>query len=309
MNRHCIKFSTFGFTFLACIILSWWYFQGSLLRQAHSHCPSPVPQNVSAVDGESARRFPQAIIVGVRKGGTRALIDMLALHPQISAARPEVHYFDYDSNFDKGVQWYIDQMPLTRPDQITMEKSPSYFVTPHVPQRMSMVSRSLKLILILRDPVTRLISDYAQLLAKDKQKYSLEDKVFNSTGHLNTAWAPVVCSMYDVHIARWLGHFRREQIHIVDGDKFIEHPFSELLKVETYLRLEPFFNSDMFTFNKTKGFYCWMKVNGKESHVCLGNEKGRPHPFVSQETVSRLKDFYKPHNQQFRMLTGTDLRW
>lgn len=235
------------------------------------------------------------------------MIDMLALHPKISAARPEVHYFDNDTNFDKGVQWYIDQMPFTTPDQITMEKSPSYFVTPTVPQRMATVSRNLKLVLIVRDPVTRLVSDYAQLVAKDKQKYSFEDKVFNSTGHVNSAWQPVICSMYDIHIARWLSHFRREQIHIVDGDKLIEYPFSELLKVETYLKLEPFFRSDMFVFNRTKGFYCWM---GQEREICLGSEKGRPHPFVSQKAVSRLKDFYTPHNQQFYRLTGIDFqRW
>lgn len=307
MNRSCIKLSYFGFLLLAGAILFWWYLQGPWSRAAASQCPSPSPQNTSAADEQSARRFPRAIIIGVRKGGTRALIDMLALHPKISAARPEVHYFDNEDNFDKGVQWYIDQMPPTKPDHITIEKSPSYFVTPHVPERMSMVSRNLKLVLIVRDPVTRLISDYAQLFAKDKRKYKLEEKVFNATGHVNIAWVPVVCSMYDVHITRWLSYFKRELIHVVDGDKFIKHPFSELSKLETYLGLEPFFQSDMFVFNRTKGFYCWTK-NG-EHHVCLGNEKGRPHPLVSQETIFKLKEFYKPHNQQFYAFTGMSWEW
>ena len=303
MSRGYIKFTTLGFTLLAGLVVSWRYLQWRV-----SPCPLPVLPD-SVLDGHKVRRFPHAIVIGVRKGGTRALIDMLALHPKISAPRPEIHYFDNDTNFDRGVQWYIDQMPYTTPDQITMEKTPSYFVTPTVPKRMSMVSRNLKLILIVRDPVTRLISDYAQLLTKDKKKYSFEDKVFNSTGHVNTDWPPVVCSMYDVHTARWLSHFKREQIHIVDGDKLVEYPFGELQKVEVFLRLEPFFHSDMFVFNKTKGFYCWMKDKGTQHEVCLGSEKGRSHPFVSPKTISSLQNFYKHHNQQFYILTGTNLGW
>ena len=37
--------------------------------------------------------LPDAIIIGVRKGGTRALIEMLSLNPLIQIKGPEVHYF------------------------------------------------------------------------------------------------------------------------------------------------------------------------------------------------------------------------
>lgn len=47
--------------------------------------------------------------------------------------------------------------------QITIEKSPAYFVTDRVPERMWAMNSSLRLLLIVRDPVVRLVSDYAQL--------------------------------------------------------------------------------------------------------------------------------------------------
>jgi hypothetical protein len=36
---------------------------------------------------------------GVRKGGTRALLEMLSLHPRIKVAPQEVHFFDNETNY------------------------------------------------------------------------------------------------------------------------------------------------------------------------------------------------------------------
>ncbi|GIY27243.1 heparan sulfate glucosamine 3-O-sulfotransferase 4 [Caerostris darwini] len=50
------------------------------------------------------RRLPGAIIIGVKKGGTRALLEMLRLHPDVVAPGPEIHFFD--RHYEKGLQWY-----------------------------------------------------------------------------------------------------------------------------------------------------------------------------------------------------------
>ena len=81
---------------------------------------------------DERKRFPSAIIIGVKKGGTRALLNMLEAHPDIVSAHREIHYFDYEENFRRGVEFYIDQMPISQPGQITIEKSPHYFVTEYV---------------------------------------------------------------------------------------------------------------------------------------------------------------------------------
>lgn len=78
------------------------------------------------------RRLPQALIIGVRKCGTRALLEMLALHPRIQKAAGEVHFFDRDDNYRRGLEWYRHRMPHSFRGQVTIEKSPSYFVTPEV---------------------------------------------------------------------------------------------------------------------------------------------------------------------------------
>jgi len=53
---------------------------------------------------EAVRRLPQAIIIGVKKGGTRALLEFLKEHPDVRAPSQEVHFFD--RHYDRGLDWY-----------------------------------------------------------------------------------------------------------------------------------------------------------------------------------------------------------
>ena len=51
-------------------------------------------------------------------------------------------------------------MPPSLPNQLTLEKTPAYFVTPEAPGRLAQLLKNVKLLLILCDPVVRSISDY-----------------------------------------------------------------------------------------------------------------------------------------------------
>ncbi len=55
-------------------------------------------------NGSGNKKMPQAIIVGVKKGGTRALLEFLRVHPDIRAVGAEPHFFD--RNYDNGLDWY-----------------------------------------------------------------------------------------------------------------------------------------------------------------------------------------------------------
>uniref|UniRef100_A0A3B3TL40 Sulfotransferase n=1 Tax=Poecilia latipinna TaxID=48699 RepID=A0A3B3TL40_9TELE len=94
-----------------------------------------------------SKKLPQAIIIGVKKGGTRALLEFLRLHPDIRAVGAEPHFFD--RNYDKGLEWYRELMPKSSEDQLTMEKTPSYFVTREVPSRIYSMSKDTKLIVVM----------------------------------------------------------------------------------------------------------------------------------------------------------------
>jgi len=65
------------------------------------HSLKPFDLNLSSY---GARKLPQAIIIGVKKGGTRALLEFLRVHPDIRAVGAEPHFFD--RHYDKGMEWY-----------------------------------------------------------------------------------------------------------------------------------------------------------------------------------------------------------
>ena len=54
-------------------------------------------------------------------------------------------------------------MPATDENELTVEKTPSYFVTKSVPARVHNMSVDVRLIVVVRDPVTRAVSDYTQV--------------------------------------------------------------------------------------------------------------------------------------------------
>lgn len=60
--------------------------------------------NSSAKEYVATRRLPKALIIGVKKGGTRALLEFLRLHPDIRALGSEPHFFD--RHYARGLDWY-----------------------------------------------------------------------------------------------------------------------------------------------------------------------------------------------------------
>ncbi|XP_051036347.1 heparan sulfate glucosamine 3-O-sulfotransferase 3A1 [Phodopus roborovskii] len=258
---------------------------------------------------EGSKQLPQAIIIGVKKGGTRALLEFLRVHPDVRAVGAEPHFFD--RSYHKGLAWYRDLMPRTLEGQITMEKTPSYFVTQEAPARISAMSKDTKLIVVVRDPVTRAISDYTQTLSKRPDIPSFESLTFRnrSAGLIDTSWSAIQIGLYAKHLEPWLRHFPLGQMLFVSGERLVSDPAGELRRVQDFLGLKRIITDKHFYFNQTKGFPCLKKAEGSGKPHCLGKTKGRAHPVIAREVLRQLRDFYRPFNRKFYQMTGRDFGW
>lgn len=78
----------------------------SFVREQLSDLTSsdPLSNNISIANNFGSKKFPQAIIIGVKKGGTRALLEFLRIHPDVRAVGAEPHFFD--RFYEKGLEWY-----------------------------------------------------------------------------------------------------------------------------------------------------------------------------------------------------------
>lgn len=184
-----------------------------------------------------------------------------------------------------------------------------------MPERIKAMNSSVKLLLILREPVTRAVSDYAQLrsnpAANRSGRRTFEQLVVRPDGTVNTRYRPIAVSTYHSHVYRWLDAFPREQLFVVNGDRLIADPAPELARIETFLGLEHRIGAGNFYFNRTKGFYC-MRYGARPAAAadrCLKETKGRKHPDVRPEVVAKLRRHFVRHNQRLYDVLGEDFGW
>ncbi|CAL8273464.1 unnamed protein product [Lota lota] len=276
-------------------------------HQDLSTTDSDLRMNCTSDYGE--KKLPQAIIIGVKKGGTRALLEALRVHPDVRAVGNEPHFFD--RNYEKGLDWYRDLMPSTLEGQITMEKTPSYFVTNHAPKRIHTMARDIKLIIVVRNPVTRAISDYTQTLSKKPEIPTFEVLAFKNRtlGLIDASWSALRIGIYALHLESWMQYFPLSQMHFVSGERLIVDPAGEMAKVQDFLGLKRIVTDKHFYFNKTKGFPCLKKPEDSSTPRCLGKSKGRIHPKIDPDVIRRLHKFFKPFNMMFYQMSGQNFEW
>ena len=289
------------------------------LRKDHQQkslnlCSGYGRRNVSFQSNDSCiKRMPNCIMIGVEKAGTFALLTFLSAHPQVvrNTSYTEVYFFD--RYYDKGLDWYREKMPYSLPGQVVFEKTPSYFIRSEVPARILRTIPDIRLLLIVRNPVKRSISDYVMQkeihhgVLKDFEKF-----VLHPSGQFEPASPFIQHSLYDFYLQRWLKYFSMDQIHVIDGDAFSSNPLEELKSIEKFLALDSFFTKDMFVFNTTKQFYCLKTMNPERGNIitdCLKESKGRKHPKFSPLVIKKMKSFFRPHNEHFYNMTGQHFNW
>lgn len=259
------------------------------------------------------KRLPNAIIIGSNKSGTRALLVFLKIHPDVRACPNEVHFFNQENNYGLGLEWYRQKMPVSSAHQLTIEKTPAYFTTKSVPKRVFNMSKDIKLLVIVRDPTRRAISEYTQLAMKTNSSLpKFEDYVMKDQNVINAERGVVKNGVYIKYLHHWMKFFPLSQIHFVSGEQLVKNPAAELQLVEKFLNLRPLITEKNFYVNKTKGFPCFIGkigLNGKRKTGCLKGNKGRKHVQVQSEVITRLQNYYRPHNQELYEVVQRNFHW
>ena len=260
------------------------------------------------------KRLPNAIIIGVQKGGTRALITFLAHHPSIRTAFQEVNFFNKKAMIDPNhviYERYRQEMPLSLTNQVTIEKSPNYFHSKEAPRRMyeyqQYLEKKLKLMLTLVPPVERSVSHFFHKLRRNDN-----DRTMKSQNLTKALMKPLQhnhylkVSLYGKHLSNWLQYFGLDQFLIINGTTLAhENPSTTLQKCEEFLGVPNYFASEMFNYQPQKGFYCY----GKTSEGCLGDDKGQlSYPQkLPQEVSKKLEEKFV--SDQFLLFQLTALNF
>ena len=105
---------------------------------------------------------PNFLILGCQKGGTTSLYDLVVQHPRLAAAtEKELQFFSL--HYSRGWQWYQRQFPRERHGlrrKISGEATPYYLFHPLAAERIARHCPRARLVVLLRDPVDRALSQY-----------------------------------------------------------------------------------------------------------------------------------------------------
>ena len=157
--------------------------------------------------------------IGVEKSGTTTVAALLNEHPQICMSDPkEVRFFnsqrDYihvgeNVNYEKGLDWYSRHFEHCK-EKLKGEFSTQYFQDHSAAERIKKDFPEARLILCLRNPFDRIISQYK--MYRDyfkKEKRPFEEAI------LHPASDYIHKSNYATHLKRWMDLFGKDNIHIV----------------------------------------------------------------------------------------------
>lgn len=245
-------------------------------------------------------RLPDAVLFGVKKSGTEALRAILNQHPQLVVSRL-VNF--YDKNFHMGLEWYADKLPPVREDQLLIDRTPAYFTGgPEVPTRIHAIKPDTLLMVVVRDPVDRFVSDYLHWEDKQALGTTFHEFAFSrdplAVRRVSNVTSRLDRSCYSRHLRDWMAVFPPGQMLVLNGDRLKVAPWLEIERAQRFLGVEQLISKRHFQLDPSTGFYCW-RVSGHTA-TCLGGNKGRTHPVLSELELELLRDQFSVCNSDFR---------
>lgn len=201
-----------------------------------------------------AGRLPQFLGIGVQKGGTTTLQRLLEQHPDaFLPVAKELHFFSL--HFAQGEGWYRQQFAGAGAGQRCGEITPYYVFHPAAPQRIAALLPGVKLIVLLRDPVERALSQYFHSLRLGLEPLPLEQALVAEPQRLAGAGDVLAAaegrhrshqehsylarSRYEQQLPVWEALFPLEQRLVLRSEDLFTSPEQLWPQLLRFLELEP----------------------------------------------------------------------
>jgi hypothetical protein len=183
---------------------------------------------------------PDFVIIGAQKSGTTWWQGLMEGHLEIHRPhrqRRELHFFDHFwDRWPDEAQFELYKTYFPRPQgSLVGEKTPGYLYQPWVAPMLRHVAPQARLIVLMRDPVERYISNLGLL----KRAGALKGEV--GAGELGAREHRVVEAMersrYATQLSWWFEHFPREQFLLLQYEQCVADAQTQLNRTYAFLGL------------------------------------------------------------------------
>jgi hypothetical protein len=220
-------------------------------------------------------RLPDFFIIGAAKCGTTELASLLRTHESIFVpedkepcyfARDEMHLhaehfltpfdfwgaFDWDTYLDSHLRDYSRHFAGAPPHALCLDATTEYLPSRKAAGRIRKLIPDAKLIVMLREPTKRMISDYwfhvqydARVVLKPEAYFLTEQAVWR------LRWG-----LYQDHLTHWLSVFPREQFHFILFEEYVARESRQrvLDEVCRFLGIEPSLDANREVFSNKTGY-------------------------------------------------------
>ena len=271
------------------------------------------PLSISSVFRALSGKFritPDFIIIGAAKSGTTSLYDYLIQHPSVHSALWKEIYF-FDRYFPRGMDWYRSNFPYSfqkfiftkflKKKFLTGEATPTYIHHPLAPKRISEILPTIKLILLLRNPIDRAYSHYQMEKKLGYEELTFEEAIESENSRIKDECEKMIqndryysykrqffsyltSGIYVDQLKLWMKHIPHDQFLIIDSDDFDNKKLETFQKVEEFLGLKH------------------AKINFTKQNI------GKYKP-MNPVTRKKLEDFFTTHNLKLYKFFKHDFKW
>ena len=226
-------------------------------------------------------RLPNILLIGAQKGGSTAISNWLFDHdvcrPKVFPGEPqwynkEVQFFDQNKRYEQGLNFYADRFRHCKDTAWMMDATPNYLIFPERVHRTYAEAGvdqvdSLKILVILREPISRELSLYnhrAKLFWEENmQQLNFWKTVTDVDGdraalmsfgeftrrkllrHMNAtaglcANMKMIYSCYSLyadHLQKWMELFNPENILVLAYEELIKNENNVMSRVRSFLGL------------------------------------------------------------------------
>ena len=249
------------------------------------------------------RKKPDFLIAGFAKCGTSSLYKYMIKHPYIlHTARKEINFFNNENLFKLGTDWYLSNFTPIPHDSnyICGEATPVYILSSLARERIQQFLPNVKIIIILRNPTDRAISQHyfgvKRGRVKNLENYincaidklknitNLKDKFEKYNGCIPKA-GDISASLYVYFIERWLEVFPRENFLFLKTEDLGQNPVATMDRVFEFLGLPKY------------------QLNE------YSRENSNSYDPIDHSLRQKLSEFFLPYNQKLEQLIGIECDW
>ena len=258
-------------------------------------------------------KFPHFAIIGGLKCGTTSLYGYITKHSNILPAVDKEVLFtsdflnpDLKFNWSYNKEWYLSRFPAIPENSnfITGEGTPWYLYSYNAPEIFHQLFPRTKLIIVLRDPVKRAFSHhqvafksglenrhFAEAISSEikiiekLERGSLEKIELFFESHGDEIKGYLLCSIYIYFIKKWLSHFSRDKILILESEKLYSDPSSTMESVFNFLDVP---HQELLEYQNHNP----------------GNYKT-----IDNATYQKLANLFEPYNQMLKNYLDISFSW